>query len=59
MNDVRQSGLGLVRLEDGSLIYVRSGSTLAVGTYYVTKTNGILPEGTYFFDENGKLTDTP
>lgn len=59
VNDVRQSGLGLVRLEDGSLIYVRSGSTLAVGTYYVTKTNGILPEGTYFFDENGKLTDTP
>lgn len=54
-DNVRQSGLGLVRLEDGSYIYVRSGSDLAVGSYYVTNTNGLLPSGYYDFDANGKM----
>ena len=48
-------GSGLLQLEDGSYIYVRSGANLAVGRYYVTKNNDLLPSGYYEFDENGKM----
>ena len=37
VNNVRQVGTGLVQLDDGSYIYVRSGANLAVGSYYVSK----------------------
>lgn len=33
VNNVRQVGTGLVQLDDGSYIYVRSGANLAVGSY--------------------------
>ena len=42
VNNVRQVGTGLVQLDDGSYIYVRSGANLAVGSYYVSKTNDLL-----------------
>ena len=54
-DNVRQVGSGLLQLEDGSYIYVRSGANLAVGRYYVTKNNDLLPSGYYEFDENGKM----
>lgn len=54
-DNVRQIGSGLLQLEDGSYIYVRSGANLAVGRYYVTKNNDLLPSGYYEFDENGKM----
>ncbi len=43
------------QLDDGSYIYVRSGANLAVGSYYVSKTNDLLPKGTYTFGEDGKM----
>lgn len=46
---------GLVQLDDGSYIYVRSGANLAIGSYYVSKTNDLLPKGTYTFGEDGKM----
>lgn len=58
IDNVRQIGLGLVQLEDetGSFyIYVRSGGDLAVGAYSITKTNGLLPAGSYDFGTDGKL----
>lgn len=55
VNNVRQVGTGLVQLDDGSYIYVRSGANLAVGSYYVSKTNDLLPKGTYTFGEDGKM----
>lgn len=55
INNVRQVGTGLVQLDDGSYIYVRSGANLAVGSYYVSKTNDLLPKGTYTFGEDGKM----
>ena len=44
-----------LHLDDGSYIYVRSGANLAVGSYYVSKTNDLLPKGTYTFGEDGKM----
>ena len=59
VNNVRQVGTGLVQLDDGSYIYVRSGAYLAVGSYYVSKTNDLLPKGTYTFGEDGKMVVNP
>ena len=59
VNNVRQVGTGLVQLDDGSYIYVRSGANLAVGSYYVSKTNDLLPKGTYTFGEDGKMVVNP
>ena len=55
VNNVRQINTGLVKLEDGSYIYVRSGANLAVGSYYVSKTNDLLPKAIYTFGEDGKM----
>jgi glucan-binding YG repeat protein len=52
----KQFGLGLVRLEDGSYIYVRTGGELAVGSYWITNHNGLLIEGMYEFSQDGILT---
>ena len=59
VHNVRQVGTGLVQLDDGSYIYVRSGANLAVGSYYVSKTNDLLPKGTYTFGEDGKMVVNP
>ena len=59
VNNVRQVNTGLVQLDDGSYIYVRSGANLAVGDYYVTKTNGLLPKGIYSFGDDGKMIKNP
>ena len=59
VNNVRQVGTGLVQLDDGSYIYVRSGANLAVGSYYVSGTNDLLPKGTYTFGEDGKMVVNP
>ena len=55
VDNVRQMNTGLTELEDGSYIYVRSGANLAVGSYYVTNTNDLMPKGTYTFGEDGKM----
>jgi hypothetical protein len=36
-------------------IYVRTAGNLAIGKYWVTNGNGMLSEGMYTFDENGRL----
>ena len=59
VNNVRQVNTGLVQLDDGSYIYVRSGANLAVGSYYVSKTNDLLPQGTYTFGADGKMIVNP
>ena len=59
VNNVRQVNTGLVQLDDGGYIYVRSGANLAVGSYYVSKTNNLLPKGTYTFGEDGKMVVNP
>jgi hypothetical protein len=46
---------GLVKLEDGSYIYVRSNGMLAIGDYWITNNNGLLPVKTYTFGADGKL----
>ena len=59
VDNVRQVNTGLVQLDDGKYIYVRSGANLAVGDYYVTKTNGLLPQDTYIFGEDGIMIVNP
>ncbi len=49
------AGAGLVELDDGSIIYVRSNGQLATGEYWPTTLNGVLPAGKYTFGEDGKL----
>lgn len=45
---------GLIQI-DGDYYYVRSNYHVATGNYYVYKTNGLLPEGYYDFDDDGKM----
>ena len=49
---------GLIEI-DGSYYYVRTNGQLAIGNYWITKTNGLMPEATYNFDESGKMTNAP
>ncbi len=49
------AGAGLVKLEDGSIIYVRSNGQLATGLYWPTTLNDVLPSGMYDFGTDGKL----
>jgi glucan-binding YG repeat protein len=46
---------GLVKLDDGSYIYVRSNGMLAIGDYWITNNNGLLPQQTYTFGADGKM----
>ena len=53
----QKSYAGLVLGDDGYYYYFTSRTFEAVKgkTYYITKTNDLLPKGTYTFDENGRL----
>lgn len=50
---------GLILNEDGKIIYIGSDCMRGKGTCTVSagKTNGLLPEGTYAFGEDGVLVD--
>ena len=48
---------GLIEI-DGDLYYVRSNGQLVKGQWYwVSKTNGLKPEGSYEFDAEGRLIE--
>ncbi|MBQ7324162.1 MAG: hypothetical protein IJW98_00295, partial [Clostridia bacterium] len=55
VNNHVQYGAGLVELGDGSIIYVRSNGQLAIGEYWPTTLNDVLPAGKYTFGKDGKL----
>ena len=41
---------------DGDYYYVRTSGEVVHGrSYWITKTNGLMPEGSYPFDEDGKM----
>ncbi len=48
---------GLVKDTDGSYYYISGNGCVAIKnrSYYITFTNGLLPEGTYKFGEDGKM----
>ncbi len=54
INDQIQYAAGLVCM-NGDYYYIRSGGFIAIGEYYVSNTNGLLPEGVYTFGEDGKM----
>lgn len=58
-DNVVQYCAGLVKLEDGSYIYVRSNGQLAIGLYWITNDNGLLPQRAYTFGEDGKMLNPP
>ena len=42
--------------ENGNIYYAKSNGSLVVnGSYYCTRNNGLKADGTYTFDENGKM----
>ena len=46
---------GLIQI-DGDYYYVRTSGEVVHGRkYWISKTNGLLPEKSYTFDENGKI----
>ena len=46
---------GLIKIDD-SYYYVRTtGEVVHSRKYWITKTNGLMPEGSYVFDESGKM----
>ena len=46
---------GLIEI-DGYYYYVRTSGELAHGcNYWITKTNGIMPQASYTFDDDGKM----
>ncbi len=57
-NGTRAYCAGLI-LYEGDYYYVRSNAQLAVGKYWVTTTNGLLPQGMYNFADDGKMIDPP
>ncbi len=58
LNGTRDYGAGLIYL-DGYYYYVRSNAQLAIGQYWVTNHNGLLPQGMYTFGPDGKMIDPP
>ncbi len=54
VDDVVQAGAGLIFL-NGYYYYIRSNGQAAVGTYWVTNTNGLMEPGQYTFDEDGTM----
>ena len=55
-----KTGAGLIRI-NGDYYYVRTSNCEVVHgrTYWVTDTNGLLPAGSYAFDETGKMINPP
>ncbi|MBE6768071.1 MAG: hypothetical protein E7549_04075 [Ruminococcaceae bacterium] len=56
-NGYVKCGAGVVKMTaDGEeyYIYVRSNGQLAIGTYWITTTNGLLEAGRYVFDAQGR-----
>ena len=53
VNGVKKAA-GLVEI-DGALYFAGSNGVIATGRTYVWDGNGILPETSYYFDEEGKL----
>ena len=54
IDGVKQFGNGLVKVEDG-YIYVKTNGELATGTYWITRTNGLMSAGCYEFDTDGYM----
>ena len=59
INDKIAYCAGVVQLADGSYIYVRSNGILAVGKYWITNTNDLMPQGMHKFSDDGIMLDPP
>ena len=58
VNDVRTYG-GVMEI-DGDYYYAASSGEIVHGRkYWISKTNDLIPERSYTFDEQGRITDAP
>ena len=58
VDDVKTYG-GLIFI-DGAYYYARSSGEILTNTsYWISKTNDLLPAATYIFDADGKITNVP
>ncbi len=57
VNDELQKGAGLVKIGNDFYFVKQNGAVYKDASLYVAeaKTNGLMPAGKYFFDENGKM----
>lgn len=53
-NGVLQYGAGLIMIGE-DYYYIRSNGQAAVGNYWVTNSNGLMPSGMYYFGPDGKM----
>ncbi len=60
VNGLRSSTVGLV-YENGYYYYISTSNAKAYknGTFWITNTHGMIPVGSYTFDENGRITNPP
>ena len=50
---------GLIQI-DGDYYYVKTSCEVVHGrNYWITKTNNLMPEGSYIFDDEGKMMNPP
>ena len=47
--------MGLIKIGEDYYYFRNSGAQVKGQSYWITKTNGLVPEGSYVFDEDGKL----
>ncbi len=52
--DGKKTHAGLIKIDD-DYYYIKSDCSVATGQYYCTFTNGLMPEGSYLFGEDGKM----
>ena len=46
---------GLIKIDDSYYYVCTTGEVVHSRKYWITKTNGLMPEGSYVFDESGKM----
>ena len=58
VDGILQNGAGLVKIGNDIYFVKQNGAVYKNASLYVAeaKTNGLMPQGNYFFDEEGKLT---
>ena len=57
--DGKISYAGLIKI-DGSYYYVRTSGEVVHGRkYWITKTNDLMPQGSYEFDDQGRMVNPP
>ena len=58
VNDARTYG-GVIEIDGDYYYAASSGEVVHSRKYWISKTNGLIPERSYTFDDQGRITDAP